>query len=82
MIGGLTKRQYEALCFIEQYCKETGMSPTYDEIRIALQLKSKSGVHRIISALSERELIHKRSDRARSISVIEKYCRVCGSLLP
>ena len=54
MIGGLTKRQHEALAYIERYCKETGMSPTYDEIRIALGLKSKSGVHRIISALSER----------------------------
>ena len=82
MIGGLTKRQREALTYIERYCADTGLSPSYEEIMGAIGLHSKSGVHRIILALEERELIRRHKERARSISVVQKYCKNCGHLLP
>ena len=52
----LTAKQHELLLFIDNRLKESGISPSFDEMREALDLKSKSGVHRLISALEERAL--------------------------
>ena len=53
----LTKKQFELLLFINERLKETGVSPSFDEMKEALNLKSKSGIHRLITALEERGFI-------------------------
>jgi repressor LexA len=78
MIGGLTKRQRETFKFISEYCYRHDVSPTFDEIKDALGLKSKSGVFRLVSALEERKLIIRLKERSRGISLIEKKCPHCG----
>lgn len=65
----LTKRQYELLMFINQRLKETGIAPSFDEMKEALNLKSKSGIHRLISALEERGFIRRLAHRARALEV-------------
>jgi repressor LexA len=62
----LTAKQRELLLFIDNRLKESGISPSFDEMREALELKSKSGVHRLISALEERGFIRRLPNRARA----------------
>jgi repressor LexA len=67
----LTAKQRELLMFIEQRLGESGISPSFDEMREALDLKSKSGVHRLISALEERGFIRRLPNRARALEVVK-----------
>jgi repressor LexA len=66
----LTAKQRELLTYIDQRLKESGVSPSFDEMREALELKSKSGVHRLISALEERQFIRRLPNRARALEVM------------
>jgi repressor LexA len=66
----LTAKQHELLNFIHQRLSATGVSPSFDEMREALDLKSKSGVHRLISALEERQFIRRLPNRARALEVV------------
>ena len=66
----LTSKQHELLLFIDQRLASSGVSPSFDEMREALDLKSKSGVHRLISALEERQFIRRLPNRARAIEVL------------
>jgi repressor LexA len=67
----LTAKQHELLMFIHGRLGRTGVSPSFDEMREALDLKSKSGVHRLISALEERKFIRRLPNRARALEVIK-----------
>ena len=67
----LTAKQRELLLFIDQRLKQDGISPRFDEMREALELKSKSGVHRLISALEERGFIRRLPNRARALEVVK-----------
>jgi len=66
----LTRKQHELICFIEDRLNETGVSPSFEEMKDALDLKSKSGVHRLISALEERQFIRRLPNRARALEVV------------
>ena len=66
----LTKKQYELLIFIHQRIRETGVPPSFDEMKDALDLRSKSGIHRLITALEERGYIRRLEKRARALEVI------------
>jgi repressor LexA len=66
----LTVKQHELLNFIHARLTATGVSPSFDEMREALDLKSKSGVHRLISALEERQFIRRLPNRARALEVL------------
>ncbi len=66
----LTKKQYELLLYIDQHLKQTGFSPSFEEMKDALKLKSKSGIHRLISALEERGFLGRRHHRARALEVL------------
>lgn len=66
----LTRKQHELICFIADRIAETGVSPSFEEMKDALQLKSKSGVHRLISALEERKFIQRLPNRARALEVL------------
>ena len=66
----LTSKQHELLNFIHERLSATGVSPSFDEMREALDLKSKSGVHRLISALEERQFIRRLPNRARALEVV------------
>ncbi|MDT9597503.1 transcriptional repressor LexA [Sphingosinicella rhizophila] len=65
----LTRKQHELLCYIHDHLGETGVSPSFEEMKEALDLKSKSGVHRLISALEERGFIRRLPNRARALEV-------------
>jgi len=67
----LTVKQHELLSFIHDRLAATGVSPSFDEMREALDLKSKSGVHRLISALEERQFIRRLPNRARALEVVK-----------
>ena len=67
----LTAKQHELLRFIQQRLEESGISPSFEEMKEALDLKSKSGVHRLISALEERGFIRRLANRARALEVIK-----------
>ena len=67
----LTAKQRELLLFIDTRLKDGGVSPSFDEMREALDLKSKSGVHRLISALEERGFIRRLPNRARALEVVK-----------
>lgn len=67
----LTPKQHELLKFIHERLSDTGISPSFDEMREALDLKSKSGVHRLISALEERQFIRRLPNRARALEVVK-----------
>ena len=67
----LTAKQRELLLFIDNRLRESGISPSFDEMREALDLKSKSGVHRLISALEERGFIRRLPNRARALEVLK-----------
>ena len=66
----LTPKQYELLTFIDRHLKQTGFSPSFEEMKDALQLRSKSGIHRLISALEERGFLGRRRHRARALEVL------------
>ncbi|ARR53632.1 LexA repressor [Rhizorhabdus wittichii DC-6] len=66
----LTRKQHELLCFINDRLLQTGVSPSFEEMKEALDLKSKSGVHRLISALEERNFIRRLPNRARALEVL------------
>ncbi len=66
----LTRKQYELLVFIDQRLKETGIAPSFDEMKDALGLRSKSGIHRLITGLEERGFIHRLPHRARALEVL------------
>ena len=67
----LTKKQKNLLIFINEKLKRTGISPSYDEMRMSLNLKSKSGIHRLVSALEERGFIKRLPHKARALEVIK-----------
>ncbi|MEQ7155261.1 transcriptional repressor LexA [Brevundimonas aurifodinae] len=67
----LTKKQHELLMFIHERIKETGVSPSFDEMKEALDLASKSGIHRLITALEERGFIRRLAHRARALEVMK-----------
>jgi repressor LexA len=66
----LTRKQHELICFIADRLNDTGISPSFEEMKEALDLKSKSGVHRLISALEERNYIRRLPNRARALEVL------------
>jgi repressor LexA len=66
----LTRKQHELLMFINERLKEAGVPPSFDEMKDALDLRSKSGIHRLIKALEERGFIHRLPNRARAIEVV------------
>lgn len=66
----LTRKQHQLLGFIDRHLKETGFSPSFDEMKDALNLRSKSGIHRLISALEERGFLSRRHHRARALEVL------------
>ena len=67
----LTAKQHELLMFINQRLDESGISPSFEEMKEALDLKSKSGVHRLIGALEERGFIRRLVNRARALEVVK-----------
>jgi repressor LexA len=67
----LTRKQYELLMFIHERVRETGIPPSFDEMKDALDLKSKSGIHRLITALEERGFLRRMEKRARALEVIK-----------
>jgi len=68
----LTRKQHELIRFIQIRLEETGVSPSFEEMKEALDLKSKSGVHRLISALEERGFIRRLPNRARALEVLRQ----------
>lgn len=66
----LTQKQFELLRFIDERLKATGVSPSFEEMKEALDLKSKSGVHRLINALEERQFLRRLPNRARALEVL------------
>jgi DNA-binding MarR family transcriptional regulator len=69
-VVGLTKRQHDLLAYIEHYAEEKGYPPSFDEMKDALDLRSKSGIHRMVTALEERGVIVRLQNRARAIEVV------------
>lgn len=67
----LTRKQHELICFIHDRLADTGVSPSFEEMKEALDLKSKSGVHRLISALEERGFLRRLANRARALEVVK-----------
>jgi repressor LexA len=67
----LTRKQHELLMFIHERIKETGVSPSFDEMKEALDLASKSGIHRLITALEERGFLRRLAHRARALEVMK-----------
>ena len=74
----LTRKQHELIRFIQTRLEETGVSPSFEEMKEALDLKSKSGVHRLISALEERGFIRRLPNRARALEVLRQPDNVTG----
>ena len=67
----LTKKQKNLLLFINKKIRSTGISPSYEEMKESLNLKSKSGIHRLISALEERGFVKRLAHKARALEVIK-----------
>ncbi|HEV7275394.1 MAG TPA: transcriptional repressor LexA [Devosiaceae bacterium] len=67
----LTRKQHELLMFIHDRMKESGIPPSFDEMKDALDLRSKSGIHRLITALEERGFIRRLPNRARALEVVK-----------
>lgn len=74
----LTKKQHELLLFVHERVKETGVPPSFDEMKDALDLRSKSGIHRLIKALEERGFIRRLPNRARAVEIL----RLPESVMP
>ena len=66
----LTRKQHDLLTYIHEKLAETGVSPSFEEMKEALDLKSKSGVHRLISALEERGFLRRLPNRARALEIV------------
>ena len=66
----LTRKQHELLIFIDHHLRSTGFSPSFEEMKDALSLRSKSGIHRLISALEERGFLRRHHHRARALEVV------------
>lgn len=75
----LTRKQHELLRFIQLRLEETGISPSFEEMKEALDLRSKSGVHRLISALEERGFIRRLPNRARALEVLRQPDDAAGA---
>ena len=67
----LTKKQRNLLIFINKKIRSTGVSPSYEEMKNSLNLKSKSGIHRLISALEERGFVKRLAHKARALEVLK-----------
>ncbi|MBL0372950.1 transcriptional repressor LexA [Rhizobium sp. KVB221] len=78
----LTRKQQELLLFIHERMKESGVPPSFDEMKDALDLASKSGIHRLITALEERGFIRRLPNRARALEVIKLPEAYASSLKP
>src|SRR5213076_1471665 len=65
----LTRKQHELLMFINQRLAATGVAPSFDEMKDALRLRSKSGIHRLITGLEERGFIKRLPHRARALEI-------------
>ncbi len=78
----LTAKQHELIRFIQTRLEETGISPSFEEMKEALDLKSKSGVHRLISALEERGFIRRLPNRARALEVLKQPEDVTSTVRP
>jgi len=76
----LTRKQYELLKFIHERLKESGVPPSFEEMKDALDLRSKSGIHRLITALEERGFIRRLPNRARALEVIKLPDTVAPSM--
>lgn len=76
----LTRKQLELLMFIHERLKEAGVPPSFDEMKTALDLRSKSGIHRLITALEERGFIRRLPHRARALEVVKLPESVAPSL--
>ncbi|MDR3326413.1 MAG: transcriptional repressor LexA [Rhodospirillaceae bacterium] len=76
----LTRKQYELLIFIEKYLGDTSISPSFDEMMLAIHLKSKSSIHRLLVGLEERGFIRRLPYKARAIEVLEKQMLVPSSI--
>jgi repressor LexA len=78
----LTKKQYELLMFIHERVRETGIPPSFDEMKDALDLKSKSGIHRLITALEERGFLRRMEKRARALEIVKLPENMAETLRP
>lgn len=78
----LTRKQFELLRFIQERLRESGVPPSFDEMKDALDLKSKSGIHRLIMALEERGFIRRLPNRARALEVIKMPDGLSGAPAP
>ncbi|WP_262691605.1 transcriptional repressor LexA [Kordiimonas aestuarii] len=75
----LTAKQQQLLVFIQERLAENGVSPSFDEMKDALGLKSKSGVHRLVNALEERGFIRRMANRARALEVLKMPEKLSGT---
>jgi repressor LexA len=75
----LTKKQHELLSFISKRITDTGISPSFDEMKDALDLRSKSGIHRLITALEERGFIRRLPNRARALEILRMPDDIAGA---
>ncbi len=75
----LTKKQLDLLDFIQKRVQRDGVPPSFDEMKVALDLRSKSGIHRLITALEERGLIRRLAHRARAIEIIRLPAALGGT---
>ncbi|HLZ65152.1 MAG TPA: transcriptional repressor LexA [Aliidongia sp.] len=78
----LTKKQHELLVFINERLAESGVSPSFEEMKEALNLKSKSGIHRLISGLEERGFIRRLAHRARALEVVKLPDAITAAAAP
>jgi repressor LexA len=78
----LTRKQYELLMFIHERIRESGIPPSFDEMKDALDLKSKSGIHRLITALEERGFLRRMEKRARALEVLKLPDNMAETLRP
>jgi repressor LexA len=78
----LTRKQYELLMFIHERVRESGVPPSFDEMKDALDLKSKSGIHRLITALEERGFLRRMEKRARALEIVKLPDNVADTLRP
>jgi repressor LexA len=78
----LTRKQYELLMFIHERVRETGIPPSFDEMKDALDLRSKSGIHRLITALEERGFLRRMEKRARALEIMKLPDNVAETLRP
>jgi repressor LexA len=78
----LTRKQYELLMFIHERVRESGIPPSFDEMKEALDLKSKSGIHRLITALEERGFLRRMEKRARALEVLKLPDNMADTIRP